>query len=316
MINFFSSFRITFKNYFLVVAKSACASAVLLSLATNIAFADPVNPDALKSELIKTEPLKIIVPPWSHDNSSQNAYFIQLLSLAFSKTEATDGAVEIQASPEKFTGTRFIADLKNNKTINVIWHGTNLQRERDLIAIPISLAKELNEYRVLLIRKEDQEKFSNIKTLNDLQKFTAGSSVDWPSTAILQHNNLPVIAVANPALLYPMLKMKRFDYMSRNMFEVWAEAERYEKDGLVIEQTLLFHGGVPLYFFVSKANPKLAERIERGLRMAIVDGSFETLFAGNESFKRGIAEINNDTRQLLELDLNYSAVSSELPSNH
>ena len=126
----------------------------------------------------------------------------------------------------------------------------------------------------------------------------------------MQHNNLPVIAVANTSLLYTMLRMKRFDYMSRNMFEIWGEAERYQQDGLVIEQTLLLHGGVPFYFFVSKANPKLAERIERGLRIAIADGSFEKLFLSEESFKRGIAEINSGKRRLLELDMSDSASDS------
>ena len=297
MINFYFCYRGKLHACFFAMVITVCASFMLAGIR---AYAEP----------IKTEPLKIVVPPWGGE-SSQNEYFIRLLALAFSKTELTDGAVEIQAYPEYLTGTRFVADLKNNKTVNVIWHGTNLQRERDLLAIPISLTKELNEYRILLIRKEDQEKFSNIKTLDDLRKFTAGTSIDWPSKNILQHNNLPVMAVANTSLLYTMLRMKRFDYMSRNMFEIWGEAERYQQDGLVVEQTLLLHGGVPFYFFVSKANPKLAERIERGLGMAIADGSFEKLFLNNESFKRGNAEINSGKRRLLTLDMSDSASDSD-----
>ncbi len=289
--------RITPSRKFFVMAILACASFTSLGIP---AHAEP----------LKTEPLTIVVPPWGGDKT-QNAYFIRVLTLAFSKTELTDGPVDIQAYPEHLTGTRFVADLKHNKTVNVIWHGTNLQRERDLIAVPISLTKELNEYRILLIRKEDQEKFSKVKNLNDLRKFTAGSAIDWPSKNILQHNNLPVIAVANTSLLYTMLKMKRFDYMSRNMFEIWAEGEHHQQDGLVIEQTLLLHGGVPFYFFVSKANPKLAERIERGLRMAIDDGSFEKLFLSEESFRHGIAEINSGKRRLLELDMSDAASDSD-----
>lgn len=251
---------------------------------------------------VVAEPLNVVVPPWGNDTGSQNAYFIKLLRLAFSKTESTDGAVVIQSYSENLTGSRFVADLKNNKTVDVIWHGTNLQREHDLIAIPISLTKELNEYRLLLIRREDQDKFRKIKSIADLRKFTAGTATDWPSRNILLHNDLPVIAVAHTSLLFTMLKMKRFDYMSRNMFEIWAEAERYEKDGLVVETDLLLHGGVPFYFFVSKANPKLAERIERGLRIVIADGEFEKLFLSEEGFKRGTVELNKHDRRLLELD--------------
>lgn len=314
MNNFFLRLPITLARKLFALLALACCNFLFTSLT---AHGEPLASETPAH--IKAAPLKIVVPPWAREpngeQNSQNSYFLQLLALIFSKTEATDGAVIIQAYPEYLTGARFVADLKNNKTVDVIWHGTNLQRERDLIAIPISLTKELNEYRVLLIRKQDQEKFNQVKTLNDLRKFTAGTAIDWPSRNILLNNHLPVIAVANTALLYPMLKMKRFDYMSRNMFEIWDEAEEYQGDGLVVEQTLLLHGGVPFYFFVSKAKPELAERIERGLRMAIADGSFEQLFLSHENFKHGLVELHAGKRRLLELDMNQSE-SSALPSNH
>jgi hypothetical protein len=261
------------------------------------------------------EPLKVVVPPWG-GAGAPSEYFVRVLALAFSKTEATEGAVDIQAYPELLTGGRFVADLKNNKTVNVMWHGTNAEREQDLIAVPISLTKNLNEYRVLLIRKEDQEKFNRVHSIDDLRKFTAGSSTDWPSKDILKQNDLPVLTVANWSLLKGMLKMKRFDYISRNIFEVWEESVRYENDGLVVEQTLLLHGGVPFYFFVSKANPALAARIERGLRIAIADGSFEKLFLSIDSFRRGEAELKNGKRHLLELKMGYASTSSALPSKN
>jgi Bacterial extracellular solute-binding proteins, family 3 len=258
------------------------------------------------------EPLKVVVPPWV-ETGAYNEYFVRVLALAFSKTEAADGIVDIQEGPQNLTGARLVADLKSNKTFHVIWHGTSIQRERDLIAIPISLTKELNEYRVLLIRKEDQEKFNKVNSIDDLRKFTAGSAADWPSKDILRHNELPVVTVANSTLLIPMLKMKRFDYMSRNIFEVWDEAVRYDKEGLTVEKKLLLRGGVPFYFFVSKANPQLAERIERGLKMAIADGSFEKLFLSVEGFNRGRAELDYGHRHVLQLKSYYSRESSKPP---
>lgn len=261
------------------------------------------------------EPLKVVVPPWG-GAGAPSEYFVRVLALAFSKTEATEGAVEIQAYPELLTGARFVSDLKSNKTINVMWHGTSAEREHDLIAVPISLTKDLNEYRVLLIRKQDQEKFSRIHSIADLRKFTAGSSIDWPSTDILKQNDLPVLTVANWSLLKGMLKMKRFDYISRNIFEVWEEAARHENDGLVVEQSLLLHGGVPIYFFVSKANPNLAARIERGLRIAIADGSFEALFLSIEGFRRGESELKTGNRRLLKLNVSYAPASRSLPSKN
>jgi hypothetical protein len=162
----------------------------------------------------------------------------------------------------------------------------------------------LNEYRVLLIRKEDQEKFNAVHSLDDLRKLTAGTGADWPSTDILRNNHLPVITVGNASLLFSMLAAKRFDYMSRNLSEVWGEADAFERNGLVVESTLMLHGGVPFYFFVNKDNKKLAERLERGLKMAIADGSFDQLFFSTPGFKRGTDEIAFAKRRVLQLRTN------------
>jgi len=250
---------------------------------------------------LNAAPLKVVMPHWGANSDQQNTYFYQVLALAFAKTESRYGPVELQVYPENLTSARLMADLKQNVTIDVIWTGTTPQREKDFLPIRISLLKELNEYRVLLIRREDQEKFSRVNSVEDLRKFTAGSGTDWPSREVLQHNQLPVITVTNADLLFPMLKAKRFDYISRNMFEVWGEAKTYEKDGLAMEKTLLLHGGVPFYFFVNKNNFLLAERIEQGLKMATADGSFAKLFFSFPDFKRGSDEIKSTQRKNLLL---------------
>lgn len=250
---------------------------------------------------VSAEPLKVVIPHWGVSGDQQNTYFYKLLLLAFEKTTPVYGAVDVQVYPENLSSTRLMADLKKNVTIDVVWNGTTEQREKDFLPVYISLLQELNEYRVLLIRTEDQQKFANIQTLNDLRKFTAGTGADWPSTGVLRNSELPIVAVNNGSLLYAMLKAKRFDYMSRNLFEVWNEGKTYAKDELVVEKTLLLKGGVPFYFFVNKKNVDLARRIERGLKMAISDGSLAKLFYSFPDFKRGHEEIAFSKRKILLL---------------
>lgn len=253
----------------------------------------------LGSLSVSADPLHVVIPPWG--TNAQNMYFPKLLALAFAKTEATDGPVDIQVYPGNLSSARFMADLKNKNTVDIVWNGSNKQREQELLPIYISLLKNLNEYRVLLIRKDDQQKFNAIHSLDDLRKMTAGTGADWPSTEILRSNDLPVITVGNASLLFSMLTAKRFDYMSRNLSEVWGEADAFEKNGLVIEDTLILHGGVPFYFFVNKDNKRLAERVERGLKIAIADGSFDQLFFSTPGFKRGSEEIASAKRRVLQL---------------
>jgi hypothetical protein len=157
----------------------------------------------------------VVIPPWGVGANPHNTYFIRVLNLVFAKTEESDGPVDIKISAEKFSSMRFMSDLKNGVTVDLVWYATSKQREQDLLPIKISLTKDLNEYRVLLIRKEDQEKFSQLNSLNDLRKFTAGAGADWPSGDILRNNGMPIITVNNGNLLFTMLKAKRIDWRSR-----------------------------------------------------------------------------------------------------
>lgn len=249
----------------------------------------------------QTDKAHIVVPAWGYGQNSPDDYFYRLLTLALSKTESNYGAADVVPSATVLTATRVMADIKSNKTIDVMWHSNSTTYARDLLAVPISLTKELNEYRVLLIRKEDQARFSAVQTLEDLASLTAGSGADWSSREVMLANGLPVISVTNTALLFNMLKAKRFDYVSRSLFEIWGESEHFAKDGLSIEKSLLIYGGEPFYFFVNKNNTALARRIEEGLRSAMADGSFEELFYSDEGMRLGQQELEHHERVLLKL---------------
>lgn len=257
-------------------------------------------PSAMSPQADEPKAQTLVVPSWGADQ--HNSYFLRLLTLALDKTRAEDGPVVIQVFSQNLSSARFMAELKNKRTIDVIWNGTSSQRERELLPVRFSLLKELNESRVLLIRKEDQGKFEQVHSLADLRRFTAGAGADWPSADILRYNDMPVITVTNTNLLFPMLRAKRFDYMSRNLSEAWAEAQVFEKEGLVIERSLLLRGGVPFYFFVHKDNRALATRIERGLQRAQADGSFDALFMGEPGFRQGMEILGDGNRRVLQLN--------------
>lgn len=247
------------------------------------------------------EALRITIPPLSPSAQEHASYFPQLLRLALEKTRATDGAFQIQYYDQPMSGQRQLAELKNNGAINLIWDGSNPQREAELLAVRISLLRELNDYRVFLVRKDDQPRFRAVRTLADLSRFSAGAGESWPSTAVLRANGLPVVTSIGYEPLFAMLAARRFDYMPRGVYEAWFEQRQHS--GLAIEQGLFLHYRVPFYFFTSRQNPALADRIERGLRAALADGSFDRLFRSIASFRRSLAEIHAGKRRVLELRL-------------
>ncbi|UTY56772.1 transporter substrate-binding domain-containing protein [Massilia sp. erpn] len=244
-----------------------------------------------------------IVLPMIHPSAQEHAhYFPQLLRLALDKTAASDGPYVIEHYQHELTSPRQSAELKKDGVINVMWDGTNPQRERELLPVRISLLRELNDYRVFLIRADQQERFRAVRTLDDLRQLKAGVGVNWPSADVLRRNGLPVVTSITYESLFPMLAVKRFDYLPRGTHEAWGEQELHAKDGLVLESTIFLHYRVPHYFFVSRNNPQLADRIERGLKLAQKDGSWDKLFNSIPAFRRGQAEINAHKRRVFELE--------------
>ncbi|MGM9480081.1 substrate-binding periplasmic protein [Roseateles sp. NT4] len=247
------------------------------------------------------QPLRLTIPQLAPSAHEHSRYFPQLLRLALEKTRASDGPFEIQHYDEAMSGPRQFAELKNNGALNLIWDGTDAKREAELLPVRISLLRELNDYRVFLIRKGDQGRFRAVRTLADLRQLAAGAGDGWPSTAVLRANGLPVVTSISYEQLFAMLSGKRFDYMPRGVYEAWFEQSQHS--GLAIENSLFLHYRVPFYFFVSRKNPTLADRVERGLRAAMADGSFDSLFHSIPSFRRSLDEIHAGRRRVIELQL-------------
>jgi hypothetical protein len=248
-------------------------------------------------------PQRFVLPAVPASAREHAAYFPRLLRLALDKTVATDGPYELAHYGNELTSLRRNIELKNNGVINVMWDGANRQREAELLPVRISLIKELNDYRVFLIRSEDAARFGAVRTLDELRKLKAGAGANWPSVEVLHFNGLPVETSGGYEYLFPMLRVKRFDYMPRGAQEAWAEMDLHRDEGLQVESTIFLHYRMPFYFFVSRSRPELAARIERGLRMAQKDGSFERLFNSIPAFQRGMAEIAARKRRVFELRL-------------
>jgi len=205
-------------------------------------------------------------------------YFYDVLELALAKTVKTHGQYNLQNSKVVMRQGRAIKQLVDSNLIDVIWTMTSIEREQQLIPVRIPLLKGLLGYRVFIICKGNQQAFSDINSLSQLSKLTAGLGHDWPDTQILRANGLPVVTNSNFEGLFGMLQKGRFDYFPRGVNEAWAEVALHKENNVAVEQSLLLQYPAPLYFFVSPNNAKLAQRLEQGLRIALADGSFDRLF--------------------------------------
>lgn len=253
----------------------------------------------------KQRPLRLIVPTRDVATTADANFFYPLLNLALKKTEATDGPFVTEYYPHSLSSARILTKLKNNDGMHVVWTSTSADRERDFRFVPISLLMELSDYRVMLIRKDDQSRFNAVTTLDELRKFKVGIGGHWPDAKLLQNNGFHITTSIYYESLFKMLVADRFDMFPRGLFEAWDDYEQHKDMNIAVEEKLLLHYPAPFYFFVNKNNEALADRIERGLRIAMEDGSYKELMMSMPAFKRGMEEFEAHTRKVFPLEPKY-----------
>jgi hypothetical protein len=230
----------------------------------------------------------------------QGSYFHRLLDLAFSKTKAEYGDYQFRFGSEELSGKRALLATEKGR-LDVVWRHYQEVKEYQVTPIKIRILKHLSDYRLLLIRQDDQERFNHVQSLADLRALKGGIGSHWPDRDIMERNKLTLIMHVNYHNLFKMLLAKRFDYYSRGAFQVLPDIKKYESAGIKLEQRLLLHYDNPLYFYVAKNNTQLASRIEKGLNMAIDDGSFDELFYQIEAYRWADQFLQTHNRLVIEL---------------
>ncbi|MDT8992009.1 transporter substrate-binding domain-containing protein [Curvibacter sp. APW13] len=223
-------------------------------------------------------------------------YPVQLLDLALHKSGSS---FTLKPHDTPMLQGRALKLLAKGQELRVVWSMTSTEREAELLPIRIPIDKGLLGWRVFLVHESQAQRFAHVNTLQDLAAFEAGQGHDWPDTEILRANELPVQAVPGFQNLFPMLEKGRFDYFPRSILEVWGEQQQHADRHLVVEPRVVLHYPTAYYYFVNKADTALAQALERGLRAALKDGSFDALF--NKTYGEAIQRARLNQRTRLEL---------------
>ncbi len=228
----------------------------------------------------------------------RNDYPVALLSLALNKTGVR---YNLKPSDRILLQGKALRQLRENRSVNVVWSMTEQQRELDLLPIRIPINKGLIGWRVFLIHRDKQNAFASINSLSALQRYIPVQGEDWPDTKILQSNGFDVETATNYMTTFDLLGRFQADFYPRSVVEVLGELEMDSIDpDIVLEQSLAIHYPSAMYFFVNKTNPTLATLIEAGLRKAMADGSVDQLF--DLHYGPILEQLNIKQRQIFELD--------------
>ncbi len=218
-------------------------------------------------------------------------YCMGALKLALSQI---DHNYEIETVQGDRTSARAMEDVRQGE-LSMVWGAPDEKVEEMLLPIRIPLYKGLLGYRIMIIRKGDQARFDNVRTLEDLKKISLGQGVTWGDTKVLTENGLSVVKVHKYQAFFHMLDGGRFDAFPRGLQEPWREIAAHPELPLTVEKNLMLVYKMPFYLFVSRDNPKLAADIERGFNIAIANGSFDDYFFSDPTIKEALekADVKN-----------------------
>ncbi|OZG73163.1 hypothetical protein BTA51_11770 [Hahella sp. CCB-MM4] len=230
-----------------------------------------------------------------YQSQARYQYGLKILELALSKLEIPFKIQSVDYPDlNEARGERMV----EKGELDLEFMSTNADRESKLLAVKIPIYRGILGLRLMLVSKDKQEEMQNISSIEDLRHYVGGHGTHWGDLPVYEANSLKVVTSAQYETLFTLLKHNRFDYFHRGINEVWDEVLRHSDQLVVADKVMLFYPH-PVYFFVSRKRPELAEAIEKGLKLAIEDGSFKRLFL--EEAKPFIDRAELESRKLIIL---------------
>jgi len=260
--------------------------------------------------LAQTSPASLPGPMRYVHNAPESAldiryrYHWKILETALDKTTARFGPYTLETAPfmteqrQRFELTRATGKL------TVMYLGTTPEMERDLVPVRIPVDRNLGGYSVFLIRQTRQRDFDAVQSLDDLRRFSFGLGLGWIDVDILRANRFNVVTGSSYNGLFEMAANGRFDVFLRAAVEVNEEydSRKARMPELAIEQRLALYYPMPMYFWFPATDDgrRLAARAEAGMRLMIVDGSYDRIFSEFQDSK--IVSLNLAHRKIFTID--------------
>jgi hypothetical protein len=232
----------------------------------------------------------------------RDRYSYHVLKAALAASSAQYGPYALRTAPLAMERDRLLQEMLHGKRIGVSAQISSAEWEQKLIPIRIPVDKGLSGYRISLIDGRRQSFFSAVRTLAQLKRIPLGTGRQWSSTAVFQDDGFSVALGNSTAGLHSMLAADRFQHFPRSMEEAVYEQAAYVGafPELALERSFVIYMPLPRYFFVAPDQPRLAERIEAGLRAMIADGSFDRIF--HQFYDGLIAQVGLRKRRLFRLE--------------
>ncbi len=130
-------------------------------------------------------------PPESKEDTRYN-YHWDVLKVALEKTRTKYGRY-IMKPGWQMNENRQVHELTKGQDLTIMIRGASKEYEKMFTPVRIPLDKGLIGYRVFLIHKGNQSKFSTIRTLDELRKLTVGQGMGWSDVTVWKHGRFEMV---------------------------------------------------------------------------------------------------------------------------
>jgi hypothetical protein len=245
---------------------------------------------------IASEPL-VIYHRTSDTVIEYHSYYDDLVKLALEKTKPEFGNYKMVAVPAELNTLRALSDITRNVYGNMVMelsYETDLTQSGKLTFINIPLDGGIVGYRICFVSPAKKEAIANANNLQELQQFTIAQGVGWADTQILKANGFNVIEIPIYTNIFKMISSNRVDLFCRGANQIKSEMEYFKNlKGLDFDRSFVLVYDLPRFFYIHKDNVIAKNRIEKGLQIAIEDGSLRALWEKYNRESIDYAELNN-----------------------
>lgn len=250
-------------------------------------------------------PVELRIPKPRSDLDTAHNYYTDLLRKALIKA-AGERPVPVLLPIMEMEQDRAVKELVRGRTIDIFWMGPDQRRNTQLRVIPIPLERGLMGYRQFIVHRQRAAEFDQVRSLADLQKFSACQGTHWPDTDILRAAQLAVKTSTGYESLFKQVAAGRCDYFPRGFHEIRIEMTKRaaEFPELIAYEPLILHYPFAVYFYVRQDNELLADWVQQGLEKMIDDGELLVHMQQHQHTRRAFPLIANTPRRLLEIPNN------------
>ena len=244
---------------------------------------------------------QVVTIPYMEREAPHRVYADRLLALALSLSSDRYGPYRLEQQRQESVIRRQLLELEPGGQLSVAVAMPTPEWLERALPVRVPLMKGLSSFRFFLGTQANRPLYDAVARLQDLKRLNIGQGPGWSTAKILEDNGFHITYGGAHPTLIPMLHSGRFQLLMRSIFEVGPELQAHQPEhpDLLIVGNFAVFTYMPMYFFVARDQPRLAERLEYGLRLAHASGKLDRLF--NQYFGDSLQLLNNRRLRLFHV---------------